>query len=50
MTKQELREQNAELAELLAALRDQIDDKLVELAELASYDEEDDDGEEDDAN
>jgi hypothetical protein len=43
MTKRELKEQNAELAELLAAIRNQIDDKLEELAENDDEEDEDED-------
>lgn len=42
MTKRELEALNAELIDLLASLREQIDDKLDELAAVAEADEDDD--------
>lgn len=43
MTKRELKEMNAELIELLAQVRDQIDDKLDELVAPAEDAEDQDD-------
>jgi hypothetical protein len=43
MTKDELQILNAELIEMLVAMRDRIDEKLVELEAIEEGDEEDDD-------
>ena len=45
MTKHELKEMNAELIELLTFVRDQIDHKLAEFAQMADDEVEDDDPE-----
>jgi hypothetical protein len=47
MTRQELTELNTQLIEMLTLMREQIDDKLSELALLPDEDEDDDDDEED---
>ncbi len=43
MNKRQLKEMNAELIELLAQVREQIDDKLEELTEAAEDAEDEDD-------
>jgi hypothetical protein len=48
MTKDELQALNAELIEMLVAMRDRIDEKLVELEAIEKGDEEEDDDDDDD--